>query len=115
MKQPITTQQKMLDVQYSMQKLAMLSKMLLMENQTHITDSDFRIPFINQFARRIGQDCKQIEHHLKSSGRLIIKVQSEDIYDERASQLWRVIDSLAGLPIDEIKAHADSLEEKEVA
>ena len=98
-------------VVYSLQKMAMLSKILLMENQTEITDSDFRVPFINQFARRIGQDCKQIEQHLRKSGRLIIKVQSEDFYDEYAAQLWRVIDSLAGLPIEEIKDYADDLEQ----
>lgn len=114
-KKPITTQEQALRTQMSLQKMGLISRILIMENQTHIVDTDFKIPFINNFARRIGQDCQTIEQHLKKSGRLIIQVADESFYNEYSAALWSVIDALAGLPLDEITAVAEELQGKVTA
>ncbi len=106
---PITTEHQALQIQLSLQRMAIMSRMLQIENQQHIVDTDFKIANINNFARRIGQDCQQIEQHLKKSGRLIIQVANEDFYDEYSAAIWSVVDLLAGMPIDEIKDIANNL------
>lgn len=103
------TPERLIRVQFSLQKQAILAKMLLLENQTEI-DADFRVPYINNFAKRISGDCKTILEHLHRSGRMIVKVKDNDFYEDYAGELWRVVNMLAGLDIDILQAFADNLE-----
>lgn len=75
-----------------------------------MVDADFRIPYINQFSRRIGKDCEAINEHIKKSGRLNVKVVDYDLLVDRAGQLWRVIDILAAVDMEVLTAFADNLE-----
>jgi len=104
-----------LRTQLSLQKMALLSRMSSMENQQEIVDTNFKIPNINNFARRISQDCRAIEQHLKTSGRLIVQVANEDFYDDYSAALWEVIDALAGLPLEDVKEVARDLQAKVMA
>lgn len=111
MSKPITiTEEKLNQIQFSLQKLAIVSQILILENQQEMVDADFRIPYINNFARRIGKDCEAINEHIKNSGRLTVKVVDYDLLVDRAGQLWRVIDILAAVDMEILTAFADNLE-----
>lgn len=114
LKQPIQSEHKALEIQFSLQKLGIISRILILENQANVVDTDFKIANINNFARRIGQDCYAIEKHLTAPGRFILTIPDENFYDEYAAEIWRVIDVLAGQPLDDIKAYADDLDRRKV-
>lgn len=111
MSKPITiTEEKLNRIQYSLQKLSIMAHIMLLENQQEIVDADFRIPFINQFAKRIGKDCEAINEHIKKSGRMNVRVVDYDLLVDRSGQLWRVIDMLAAVDMDVLTEFADNLE-----
>lgn len=98
-------------IYFSMQKMSILAQMLLIENMNEM-DADFRVPFVNNFARRIGKDAEAIRSHLKNSGRITVKGRDEDFVMEYSSEIWRVVDMLAGLDVGAIREFADNLKEE---
>jgi len=107
LKQTITPE-RLNRVYFSLQKQAIMAEMLLIENMTEC-DADFRIPFINNFARRISSDCLTIRTHLEKSGRIGVVGRDKDFVLEYSASIWRVVDMLAGLDVDSINHFADSL------
>lgn len=104
MKQPLTPE-RIEAAQFSLQKLAILAQSLLFESSE--LDTDFRIPIINNFAKRIGQDALAIRKHLEKSGRF--GVRYTEVTEEYSSEIWRVVTLLNGLPVENIKQFADGL------
>lgn len=111
MKQTITTD-KLNRIHFSLQKLAILSKVMIFENQEEIVDADFRIPYLNNFARRIGNDCQAIQEHLKKSGKLNVKVIDNNFAEDYSGEIWRVVTLLCGLDLEIIKEVATNLEKE---
>jgi hypothetical protein len=107
-KQPLT-EERLRRVQLSLQKLAILSECTLIESLSEL-DVDFRVPQINNFARRIKSDAKEIQQHLSKSGRYNVKMT--DIVEEHAGEIWRIVTLLNGLPIENIKEFADQLDKE---
>lgn len=95
-------------VYFSLQKIAIITEMLLIENTSEL-DVDFRIPFINNFARRIGKDAESIRMHIEKSGRIGVVGRDKDFVLEYSSEIWRVVDMLAGLEASAIREFADNL------
>lgn len=104
MKQPLTPE-RIEAAQFSLQKLAILAQALLFESGE--LDTDFKIPIINNFAKRIGQDALAIRKHLEKSGRF--GVRYTEVTEEYSSEIWRVVTLLNGLPVENIKQFADGL------
>lgn len=109
-KQPLTPE-RINRIQFSLQKLAILSHVILFENQAEL-DVNFRIPHINNFAKRIGSDCQAIQDHIGKSGRMIMNVHNNETLEEYSSEIWRVVTLLAGLDVNIIKEFADNLEKE---
>jgi len=106
-KQPLTPERAN-RVYFSLQKMSIMAQMMLIENQSEM-DVDFRIPFINNFAKRIGSDCETIRTHLEKSGRIGVVGRDDDFVLEYSSEIWRVVDMLAGLDVGAIREFADNL------
>ena len=96
-------------VAISLQKLIILSKVLWMESANEL-DCDFKMPIINQFAKRIKSDAEAISKHLERSGYYDLK--HIDPTEEYAADIWRIIDMIAGLDPQHIKEFADNLEKE---
>lgn len=109
-KQPLTPE-RINRIQFSLQKMAILTQMLMFENCNEL-DVEFRIPFINNFAKRIGNDCKTIQNHVATSGRMMINVKDNDNLEEYSSEIWRVINLLSGLEVSLIREFADNLDKE---
>lgn len=107
----ILTPDKAIKVKFSLQKMAILSQMLLLENQTEL-DADFRVPFINNFAKRIGQDCEAIQLHLRKSGRMVVNISDKNFSEDYSGEIWRVVNLLSGLDIELIREFANNLEKE---
>jgi hypothetical protein len=88
--------------------MSIMAEMLLIENQNEC-DTDFRIPMMNNFARRIGKDCTAIRQHIEKSGKIGVVGRDEDFVLEYSSEIWRVVDMLAGLDVSVIREFADNL------
>lgn len=86
-----------------------MCEMMLIENMTELPDADFRIPYINNFARRIGKDCKEIKMHLEKSGRIGVVGRDEEFVLEYSAEIWRVVDLLCGLDVGAIREFADNM------
>ena len=98
-------------VYFSLQKLSIMAKVMEFEHMQYL-DADFRIPHVNNFMKRIGTDCKQIQDHLAKSGRIVVKNANQDFVDDYSGQMWRVMDLLIGLDAGAIKEFADNLEKE---
>jgi hypothetical protein len=109
-KQPLTPE-RINRVQFSLQKLAILSYVILFENQAEL-DVNFRIPYINNFAKRIGSDCQAIQDHIGKSGRMVMSVHDNESLEEYSSEIWRVVTLLAGIDVSLIREFADNLEKE---
>lgn len=96
-------------IKFSLQKMAIFSQMLLLENQCEL-DVDFRIPVINNFAKRIISDSKVISEHLKKSGRIAVNVIDTDFAEDYSGEIWRVVTLLAGMDLEVIKEYANNLD-----
>lgn len=103
------TPERILKAQFSLQVLTILNQAMLIESVNEL-DVNFKVPHINQFAKRIGSDCKAIQQHLAKSGRMILVDTDMDYTEEYSSEIWRVVSMLAGMDIAIIKEFADSLE-----
>lgn len=84
--QPLTPE-KLNRVKFSLQKMAILVQILLMENQTEIVDADFRIPNLNNFARRILSDSKALKNNLHTSGRINVKIVDTDFAEDYSGEI----------------------------
>lgn len=91
----------------SLQKMAILTECLIMENCSELLGTKFSVPIINNFARRIGKDAEAIRTHLEKSGRYGVRMT--EVTEEYSSEIWRVVTLLNGLPIENIKQFADGL------
>lgn len=91
-----------------LQKLAILSQVMMFENLE--LDTDFKIPILNNFAKRIKSDCDAIQKHLKNTGRYGIRFN--DATDEYSSEIYRTIDLICGLDISLIKEFNDNLQKE---
>lgn len=94
----------------SLQKMAILSECLIMENCSELLGAKFGVPIINNFARRIGKDCEVIRVHLEKSGRYGVRMT--EVTEEYSSEIWRVVTLLNGLPVENIRQFADSLQKE---
>lgn len=104
------TTKKVNRIYFSLQKLAIINQMMQIEHMTELPDADFRIPFINNFCKRIGSDCLEIKRHLEKSGKITVAGRDNDFVLDYSSEIWRVVDLLCGLEIGIIKDFADNLE-----
>lgn len=105
-KQPLTPT-KAEKVTFSLQKLIVMAQVIQYEHMTEL-DADFRIPNLNNFAKRIGSDAQAIIDHLRRSGKMVPKDYGS--VEEYSAVIWRVLDLLIGLPIEEIKEFTKNLE-----
>lgn len=96
------------DIQYSLKKLAILSQLISYEITVELMDANFKAPTINQFARRIGQDCQTIKSHLKA----FVCVNETDHAEEYVGALWRILDKLCELDLEVLQEHAVYLDKK---
>lgn len=109
-KQPLTDE-RIVRVMYSLQKMSILSQILLFENQNEL-DVDFRVPYLNNFAKRIQSDSKTIWEHLRKSGRMVVKTVNNDFYEDYSGEIMRVFNLLCGLDIEIVKEFANNLEKE---
>lgn len=91
-----------------LQKLAILSQVIMFENLE--LDTDFKIPILNNFTKRIKSDCEAIQKHLKNTGRY--GVRFNETTDEYSSEIYRTIDLICGLDISLIKEFNDNLQKE---
>ena len=103
------TPERMEHVKSSMQKMMILSQIMLFENQENI-DVDYRIPNLNNFAKRIVQDTNAIQRAIKNNGRMLVNVADTDFAEDYAGEILKVINILCGLDYEIIKEFADNLE-----
>lgn len=106
-KQSLTTQRSE-QIQYSLKKIAVLNQLMIYEYQQIIVDTDFKIPSVNNFARRIGKDCQAIKTHLNA----LVKVQDTEYAEEFTSCLWRVLDILCKLELEPLQEYAEFLDQE---
>lgn len=103
------TEEKANKVALSLQKLYIMAKVLWMES-LHELDADFKIPNINNFAKRIQNDAEAINKHLERTG--YYNLAHIDTTEEYAGEIWRVLDLVIGLEATNIKEFADYLEKE---
>lgn len=96
-------------VQNSLYRLLLTSKVMLIESVNEL-DADFKMPIINNFAKRIQNDCEAINKHLARSG--YYELSETDNVEELAGEFWRVINILSGCSIENVKEFSDYLEHK---
>lgn len=106
-KKPLTTNNTEA-VQYSLKKLMILSQLFNYEYQMYLVDTKFRSPQMNQFASRIGKDTAEIKRLLGGSVRLL----ETDYAEEYTGALWRIMDKLCDLDLNELTEVASNLENK---
>lgn len=94
-------------IQLSLQVLAILSQCMLFESLQTL-DTDFRIPNLNNFAKRIIGDARAIQTGLEKSGRW--KVVPSDHLEEYSAEIYRVVGILCGIDLQLVKEFADYLE-----
>lgn len=88
--------------------MAILSQCLIFESVNEL-DADFRVPNLNNFAKRIGEDAKVIQLGLAKQGRW--NIVPSDSLEEYSAEIYRVIDIISGLDIKLIREFADYLKE----
>jgi hypothetical protein len=96
-------------VGFSLQKIAIIAKVLMFESMSEL-DCDFRMPKLNNFAKRIKSDCEAIDKELRCSGWYDLSYTEKT--EEYSGEVWRLIDLLARLDVENTRALANSLEEE---
>ncbi len=91
----------------SLERLYIMAKVLHMESVNEL-DADFRMPILNNFAKRIQGDCLAISKQLDASG--YFALEHNDNTEELAGEIWRVMALLVGLDVKLVKEFADNLE-----
>lgn len=108
MKYPLTPT-KAQKVAISLQRLAIIANVLLFES-LHELDADFRMPQVNNWAKRIKQDATAIDAHLRNSG------WYDEAYieqtEEYSAELWRSVDLLCSVDVNGVKEFNDYLESR---
>lgn len=105
-KQKLTTE-KAQRIGISLQRLAIISNVLLFESMREL-DADFRMPQVNNWAKRIKSDAIAIDTHLKQSG--WYDLSHTESTEEYSGEIWRVVDLLCNVDIKGVKEFADNLE-----
>jgi hypothetical protein len=108
---PTMTPEKKLRIYKSVQFMAVMAEVIKLEHCTDLIDADFKNPRMNQFAKRIADDCQAIQFHLKHNDRVKIEFKDLDFIEEYAGELYRVFHFFIGLPKSQIKEVMDNLHE----
>lgn len=112
-KQPITPE-RLLEVKFSLQKTAILAHVLMLEHQSVLVDTDFRVPNLNNFANRIGKDCAELSRLVANGGRMRVTSPDADFKLDYSAEIWKVVDLLCGLSLEDIREFTEQLS-REVA
>lgn len=107
LKQPLTPSRTE-EINYSLEKMAILSQLLIYEYQMYLVDTRFKSPTLNNFASRVGKDCQEIRKCLKSS----VIVRETEYADNYVGQVWRIMDKLCLLDLEPLTEYADYLTEQ---
>lgn len=98
----------------SVQFLAIMAEVIKLEYASDLIDADFKNPMVNQFAKRISEDAKAIQFHLKKNDRVSIEFKDPEFILEYASELWRVCNFFIGIDISQIREVMDTLYQQSV-
>lgn len=93
-------------VAISLQRLAIISNVLLFESMNQL-DADFRMPQVNNWAKRIKEYSESIDRHLFNTGWYDKK--HTETAQEYSAEIWRSIDMLCGIDIEAVKEFNDDL------
>jgi len=97
------TDEKKARIYKSVQFMAIMAEMIKIEHLTDTVDAYFKNPLVNQFAKRIASDAKDIQANLKRNEKVMISFQDIDFIEEYAAELWSLFHFFIGLPISQIK------------
>lgn len=93
----------------SLYNLSLMAKMLLFES-VHQLDADFRMPIMNNYAKRIKTDAEAIMKQLDSTG--YFDLTYSEVTDEYAGECWRIFNLIVGLSLENLREFADGLEKR---
>src|ERR1700761_7574405 len=94
------TEEKAIRIAYSMQKLCILSQVMQYEHANEL-DVDFKMPIVNNFAKRIGTDAQAIIDHIKRHGKII--PTNHDAVEEYSAVIWQILDLIIGLKVEALQ------------
>jgi len=78
-----------------------------MEFCNELIGRNFSDGTLNNFARRIRSDSDELIKRLEKSGRYGVRMT--EVTEEYASEVWRTVTLLNGLPVDSIREFNDEL------
>lgn len=93
----------------SLYNLSLMAKMLLFES-VHQLDADFRMPIMNNYAKRIKTDAEAIMKQLDATG--YFDLTYSEVTDDYAAECWRIFNLIVGLSLENLKEFADGLEKQ---
>lgn len=107
------TREKATRVAYSIQKIVIMAQVLQYEHANEL-DVDFKMPIVNNFAKRIGTDAEAIISHIKRLGRVL--PTNYEAVEEYSAAVWKILDLLIGrIPLEGLVEFYENLEKELVA
>ena len=100
---PVMTEEKKARIYSSVQFMAVMAEMIKLEYMSDMVDAYFKNPIVNNFAKRISSDAKDIQANLRRNEKVMINFQDLEFIEEYAAELLQLFHFFIELPLSQIK------------
>lgn len=91
----------------SVQAIHTMADLVLIEYQQILADKPFKLPVLNQKAKRIKQDAEDIKKQLNT----ISRVKNEEETELHSLAMWRLVHFFSTMDLRQLEGYLDRLEE----
>lgn len=100
------TEEKTKEILRSVQAINTLADLIIIEYYHELADKPFKLPVLNQKAKRIKQDAEDIKNQLNTLANVTDKEETE----LHGYQMWRLVKLFATMDIRQLEAYLDKIE-----